>query len=66
MRSAMALWHTRIAIGERSPGLVIPRGECCVYIFKVWVYDRTFRGGSQYTVYGYGDWPVKICNDLPQ
>lgn len=34
------------------------------YILKVWVYDRTFRGGSQHTVYGYGDWPVKICNDL--
>ena len=49
-----------------DPNLAIPRGQCCVYIFKVWVYDRTIRGGSQHTVYGYADWPVKICNDLPQ
>jgi hypothetical protein len=41
----------------------IPRGECCVYIFKLWVYDRT-RRPSMYTTYGYDDWPVKICNDL--
>jgi hypothetical protein len=48
-----------------DPNLTIPRGECCVYIFKVWVYDRTIRPGGQHTVWGYGDWPVKICNDLP-
>lgn len=47
-----------------DPNLTIPRGECCVYIFKVWVYDRTIRGGGQHSVYGYGDWPVRICNDL--
>jgi hypothetical protein len=48
-----------------DPNLTIPRDECCVYIFKVWVYDRTIRPGGQHTVWGYGDWPVKICNDLP-
>jgi hypothetical protein len=48
-----------------DPNLTIPRGECCVYIFKVWVYDRTIRPGGQHTVWGYADWPVKICNDLP-
>jgi hypothetical protein len=42
----------------------INRGECCVYTFKVWVYDRTIRGGGEHTVGGYGDWAVKICNDL--
>lgn len=50
--------------GPVPAGFTIKRGECCVYIFKVWVYDRTIRGGGQHTVYGYGDWPVKICNDL--
>ncbi len=40
----------------------IPRGQCCVYVFKVWVYDRTiFPGGPHWA---YADWPVKICNDL--
>ena len=47
-----------------DPNLTIPRGECCVYIFKVWVYDRTIRPGGQHSIWGYGDWPVKICNDL--
>jgi hypothetical protein len=47
-----------------DPNLTIPRGQCCVYIFKVWVYDRTIREGAEHTVWGYGDWPVKICNDL--
>jgi hypothetical protein len=41
----------------------IPRGECCVYVFKLWVYDRT-RRPSMYSYYGYDEWPVKICNDL--
>ncbi|MGH9882050.1 MAG: hypothetical protein ACRD6N_11495, partial [Pyrinomonadaceae bacterium] len=41
----------------------IPRGECCVYIFKLWVYDRT-RRPSLYSYHGYDEWPVKICNDL--
>ena len=44
-----------------SPALTIARGECCVYTFKVWVYDRTIR---QSGAYGYCDWAVKICNDL--
>ncbi len=47
-----------------DPNLTIPRGQCCVYIFKVWVYDRTIRGGGQHSVWGYADWPVRICNDL--
>jgi hypothetical protein len=46
------------------PDLLLPRGECCVYIFKLWVYDRTFRGGAQHNAPAYDDWPVKICNDL--
>jgi len=47
-----------------DPNLTIARGDCCVYIFKVWVFDRTIRPGGQHSVWGYGDWPVKICNDL--
>jgi hypothetical protein len=45
------------------PGdFTIPRGECCVYYFKVRVYDRTiFPGGPHWTE---ALWPVKICNDL--
>ncbi len=50
--------------GPIPASFTIKRGECCVYVFKVWVYDRTIRPGGQHTVWGYGDWPVKICNDL--
>jgi hypothetical protein len=41
----------------------IPRGECCVYVFHLWVYERT-RRPNLYSTYGYDEWPVKICNDL--
>jgi hypothetical protein len=43
-------------------GFATKRGECCVYIFHLTVYDRTSRpcGGNWAT----SDWPVKICNDL--
>jgi len=41
----------------------IPRGECCVYVFHLTVYDRTARPcGVNWAT---ADWPVKICNDLP-
>ena len=41
----------------------LARGECCVYIFHLTVYDRTERPcGVSYTT---SHWPVKICNDLP-
>ena len=50
--------------GPIPPKFTLARGECCVYIFKVWVYDRTIRGGAQHNVGGYADWPIKICNDL--
>lgn len=42
---------------------VIARGECCVYLFKVYVQDRTiFSGGPHWRE---AFWPVRICNDLP-
>lgn len=41
----------------------IPRGECCVYIFHLAMYDRTARPCG--TNWATADWPVKICNDLP-
>lgn len=40
----------------------IPRGECCVYIFHLAVYDRTARPCG--TSHVWAHWPVKICNDL--
>ena len=40
----------------------IPRNECCVYTFELWVYDRTIRNSGLNWAYNY--WPVKICNDL--
>jgi hypothetical protein len=43
-------------------GFATPRGQCCVYIFHLTVYDRTARPcGANWAT---ADWPVKICNDL--
>ena len=43
-------------------GFQTARQECCVYTFKLAVYDRTARPcGINYAT---ADWPVKICNDL--
>ncbi len=64
LRAVDPICSPSVKWGPIPPAFTIKRGECCVYIFKVWVYDRTIRGGSQHTVWGYGDWPVKICNDL--
>ncbi len=42
--------------------LLLPRGECCVYYFKLRVQDRTiFSGGPHWRE---ALWPVKICNNL--
>jgi hypothetical protein len=42
----------------------VGRGECCVYVFHLTVYDRTARPcGVNWAT---ADWPVKICNDLPK
>jgi len=40
----------------------IARGECCVYTFDLWVYDRTIRNTG--LNWAHDSWPVKICNDL--
>ena len=40
----------------------LARGECCVYIFHLYVQDRTARPCG--VSYATADWPVKICNDL--
>jgi hypothetical protein len=43
-------------------GFATPRGQCCVYVFHLAVFDRTARPcGVNYAT---ADWPVKICNDL--
>ena len=40
----------------------LARGECCVYIFSMRVYDNTrFSGGPRHKD---AFWAVKICNDL--
>jgi hypothetical protein len=46
---------------DPAGSLKIARGQCCVYIFELFVYDRTRRN---FSYYGYDLWPVKICNDL--
>lgn len=53
------------SIGYPVPAnFLLPRGECCTYIFKVYAQDRTiFSGGPHWDV---DEWPVRICNDLPQ
>lgn len=43
-------------------GFTIPRGECCIYTFDLWVYDRTIRNTG--LNWAHASWPVKICNDL--
>lgn len=43
-------------------GFATPRQECCVYTFKLAVYDRTSRTCE--VNWKPADWPVKICNDL--
>lgn len=40
----------------------LERGECCVYMFRMRVWDTTkFSGGPHHAD---AFWPVKICNDL--
>ena len=39
-----------------------PRGECCVYVFHLSVYDRSGRPCG--INWANANWPVKICNDL--
>ncbi len=41
----------------------VRRGECCVYIFHLYVQDRSISPCDRNWVTA--DWPVKICNDLP-
>jgi hypothetical protein len=43
--------------------LLLPRGECCVYVFKLHVQDRTIYPGGPH--WREALWPVRICNDLP-
>jgi hypothetical protein len=43
--------------------MLLPRGECCVYYFKLRVQDRTIYSGGPH--WSEALWPVKICNDLP-
>ncbi|MFO1322085.1 MAG: hypothetical protein U1F52_20970 [Burkholderiales bacterium] len=43
-------------------GFALARGECCVYVFELTVYDRTARSSG--VNWAQANWPVKICNDL--
>jgi len=42
--------------------LLLPRGECCDYVFRLWVQDRTISAGGPH--WAEALWPVRICNDL--
>jgi len=44
------------------PDLLLPRGQCCDYIFWLWVQDRTIFSGGPHWAEAF--WPVRICNDL--
>jgi hypothetical protein len=41
---------------------LLPRGQCCDYIFTLHVQDRTITTGGPHRVEA--SWPVRICNDL--
>ncbi len=48
--------------GSIPAGFTLQRGECCVYTFRMRVFDTTkFSGGPHVAE---AIWPVKICNDL--
>ena len=44
------------------PDLLLPRGQCCDYMFWLWVQDRTISSGGAHWAEAF--WPVRICNDL--
>jgi hypothetical protein len=44
------------------PDFLLPRGECCDYMFWLWVQDRTLFPGGPHWAEAF--WPVRICNDL--
>jgi hypothetical protein len=44
------------------PDLLLPRGQCCDYMFWLWVQDRTIFSGGPHWAEAF--WPVRICNDL--
>ncbi|HML79340.1 hypothetical protein [Geobacter sulfurreducens] len=51
------------SVGYPVPAdLLLPRGECCVYVFKLRVQDRTYTPGGPH--WREALWPVRICNDL--
>jgi hypothetical protein len=43
-------------------GFALPRGQCCVYTFRMRVHDTTKFSGGPHAAEAI--WPVKICNDL--
>lgn len=51
------------SVGYPVPAdLLLPRGECCVYVFKLRVQDRTWTTSGPH--WREALWPVRICNDL--
>lgn len=51
------------SVGYPVPAdLLLPRGECCVYVFKLRVQDRTWTPSGPH--WREALWPVRICNDL--
>ena len=48
LRALDPICSASVKWGPITRNFTIKRGECCVYIFKVWVYDRTIRPGGQH------------------
>jgi hypothetical protein len=51
------------SLGYTVPAdFLLPRGQCCDYVFKLHVQDRTIFPGGPHVAEAL--WPVRICNDL--
>jgi len=59
LRAIDPLCHDQVPYAVPDDFL-LDRGECCVYIFKLYVQDRTLSSAH----WAEALWPVKICNDL--
>ena len=64
LRAVDAICDSSVTAYPVPAGFALERGECCVYTFDLWVYDRTIRNTG--ANWAHDSWPVKICNDLPK
>lgn len=64
LRAVDEICQSNVTAYPVPPGFALPRKECCIYTFDLWVYDRTITSGGPH--WAHDSWPVKICNDLPK